>query len=227
MPTGFIAERVVFLQVEVKNEAGETVFVSGDLDPNFDVRDLHSLFVHNGELPLDQQLFSLQSKFITRNNRGTEREQVLPVNFSPNPLPFIRPEGFSATLTGRPGGARIHKTTITPLSSRWANYKIGRKKLTGPGTYSVNAKLLAGMVPINLVDEIKDVGFDYGMSAHQIALGVRFGVGDVLDAEGNRYTREHIDAMVEEHREEELKDLFGVTGGHSLLAEQNFEIVVE
>lgn len=227
VPTGFIAERVVFLQVEVKNEAGETVFVSGDLDPNFDVRDLHSLFVHNRELSLDQQLFTLQSSFITRNVRGTEREQVLAINFSPSPLPFLRPSRFAATLTGRPAGARIHKKNITPLDSRWADYKVGKKKLTGPGTYTVQAKLIAGMVPINLIDEIKDVGFDYGMSAHQVALGVRFGVGDVLDAEGNRYTREHIDALVEEHREEELKDLFGVTGGHSVLAEHNFEIVVE
>ena len=188
VPTGFIAERVVFLQVEVKNEAGETVFVSGDLDPNFDVRDLDSLFVHNREISLDQQLFTLQSSFITRNVRGTEREQVLAINFSPSPLPFLRPSRFAATLTGRPGGARIHKKNITPLDSRWADYRVGKKKLTGPGTYTVSAKLIAGMVPINLIDEIKDVGFDYGMSAHQVAL---------------------------------------VTGGHSLIAQQEYEIVVE
>src|SRR5690606_1784232 len=108
--------------------------------------------------------------------------------------------------------------------THWADYRAGKKKLSGPGTYAVTAKLIAGMVPINLIDEIKDVGFDYGMSAHQVALGVRFGVGDVLDAEGNRLTREHIDTLIEEHREDELKDLFGVTGGHSVLAEQQFEI---
>lgn len=227
VPTGFIAERVVFLQVEVKDPAGETVFVSGDLDPNFDVRDLHSLFVHNRELPLDRQLFSLQSSFITRNVRGGEREQVLAVNFSPSPLPFLRPSRFSATLTGRPGGARIHKKNITPLDSRFPTYKVGRKKLSGPGTYTVSAKLIAGMVPINLVDEIKDVGFDYGMSAHDVALGVRFGVGDVLNAEGDRLPREYIDTLIAEEREDELKDLYGVTGGHTLLAETNFEITVE
>jgi len=227
VPTGFIAERVVFLQVEVKNEAGETIFVSGDLDPNYDVRDLHSLFVHNRELPLDRQLFTLQSSFITRNDRGTEREQVLAVNFSPSPLPFLRPSRFAATLTGRPAGARIHKKNITPLDSRMASYDVGKKKLTGPGTYTVSAKLIAGMVPVNLIDEIKDVGFDYGMSAHEVALGVRFGVGDVVDAEGERYSREHIDALLDEHRDDELKDLFGVTGGHTLLAQKNFEIVVE
>lgn len=75
-PTGFTGERLVFLQVTVTDAAGEVVFQSGDLDPNGDVRDLHSLYVHNGELPQDKQLFSLQSNFITRNVRGGEREIV-------------------------------------------------------------------------------------------------------------------------------------------------------
>ena len=70
VPTGFDAERLVWLQVTVTDRNGEIVMKSGDLDPNGDVRDLHSLYVHNGELPLDKQLFSLQSKFITRNLRG-------------------------------------------------------------------------------------------------------------------------------------------------------------
>ncbi len=227
VPTGFIAERMLFLQVTVTDPSGEQIFISGDLDPNYDVRDLHSLFVHNGDLSLDQQLFSLQSTFLTRNNRGTEREQVLPLNFSPSPLPFIRPSRFSATLLGRPDGARIHRRAITPLYERKAKYRIGKKKLNGPGTYNVNVKMIAGMIPVNLVDDIKGVGFDYGMSAHEIALGVRFGVGDVVDAEGTRYNRNYIASLIEEHREEELKELFGLTGGHTLLAEENFELNVE
>lgn len=227
VPTGFIAERMLFLQVTVTDPSGERVFVSGDLDPNYDVRDLHSLFVHNGDLPLDRQLFSLQSSFLTRNNRGSEREQVLPLNFSPSPLPFIRPSPFSATLLGRPGGARIHKKAITPLYERKADYRIAKKMLHGPGTYNVNVKMIAGMVPVNLVDEIKGVGFDYGMSAHEVALGVRFGVGDVVDPEDNRYSRSYIESLIEEHREEELKGLFGLTGGHALLAEKNFELEIQ
>lgn len=227
VPTGFIAERVVYLEVEVTNEAGERVFISGDLDPNFDVRDLHSTFVHNRELPLDRFLFSLQSQFITRNERGGEREQVLAINFSPSPLPFLRPSPNAATITGRPGGARIHRKILNPLDSRWPTYRVGKKQLTGPGTYTVNVRLIAGMVPINLVNEIKDVGFDYGMSAHEVALGVRFGVGDVVDNEGNRYSREHVERLVDEGRESELGHFFGVTGGHSLLDEHRFEIQVQ
>ena len=71
--TGFDAERLVFVRVTVVDRNGRLVFVSGDLDPNGDVRDSHSVFVHNGEIPIDRQLFSLQSRFVTRNIRGGER----------------------------------------------------------------------------------------------------------------------------------------------------------
>ena len=66
VPTGFDAERLVFLQVTVKDSKGNAVYKSGDRDPNGDVRDRHSLYVHNGELPPDDDLFNLQTKFIVR-----------------------------------------------------------------------------------------------------------------------------------------------------------------
>jgi hypothetical protein len=169
VPTGFDAERLVWLAVSVTDRDGRVVFESGDLDPNGDVRDLHSLYVHNGELPLDRQLFSLQSKFITRMVRGGEREQVLAINVSPDPLPFLRPSTSSTILTGRPLGARKHKQNIEPLGHRWARYEVPASALTGAGPYTARIELKAGMVPINLIDAIKDVGFDYGLSARQVA----------------------------------------------------------
>lgn len=169
VPTGFDAERLVWLEIIVKDSAGELVFQSGDLDPNGDLRDTHSLYVHDDELPLDKQLFSLQSRFVTRNVRGGEREQVLPVNYSNDPLPFVRPSTRSVMLTGQPAGARKHRQTIPPLTSRWAKYKIATKLLTGNGDYHVSIRLKSASVPVNLIDAIKDVGFDYGMSAKQIA----------------------------------------------------------
>lgn len=169
VPTGFIGERLVWLHVVVKDPDGNVIFESGDLDPNGDVRDLHSLYVHNGELPLDNQLFSLQSKFITRNIRGGEREQVLSVNYSIDPLPFIRPSVRSTILTGQPAGARIHRLGIPPASTRWARYRVGKKHITSAGAYTVTVRLKAGMVPVNLINEIKDVGFDYGMTTKEVA----------------------------------------------------------
>ena len=95
-PTGFDAERLMFLHTTVTDRRGRVVYESGDRDPNGDVRDLHSAFVHHRAeksgpwleasawkeaaglarskddrvwLP-DPDLFSLQSRFLTRNNRG-------------------------------------------------------------------------------------------------------------------------------------------------------------
>jgi len=172
VPTGFDAERLVFLEVKVFDRDDHMVFVSGDLDPNGDVRDSHSLFVHNGELPLDKYLFSLQSRFVTRMFRGGDREQVLAVNYSGDPLPFLRPSTSSTVLTGRPLGARKHKAGIDPMGSRWAEYKVKGSQLTGKPPYRVEAKLIAGMVPVNLVEAISIVGFDYNMSTRDIIDGV-------------------------------------------------------
>lgn len=169
VPTGFDAERLVWLQVTVSDEAGNVVFKSGDLDPNGDLRDTHSLYVHDNLLPLDKQLFSLQSRFVTRLARGGEREQVLAINTSADPLPFVRPFTRSLTLTGQPGGVRKHRLTIPPLATRTAKYKIKPKALTGNGKYRASVKLMSAMVPVNLIDAISGVGFDYGMSAREIA----------------------------------------------------------
>ncbi|MDX1735162.1 MAG: hypothetical protein R3228_12385, partial [Halioglobus sp.] len=168
VPTGFDAERLVFLRVTLTDRNGEVLFQSGDLDPNGDLRDLHSLYVHNGELPLDEQLFSLQSKFLTRNIRGGEREQVIPVNVSIDPLPFLRPEVRPSGVYGQPRGARKHKQNILPGQHRLVDYSIAGDALSGNGPYKLDVKLIAGMIPINLLADIQEVGFDYGMSAKEI-----------------------------------------------------------
>ena len=169
VPTGFDAERVVFLRVTVKDQEGTTIFQSGHLDPNGDLRDDHSVYVHNGELSRDKYLFSLQSKFITRNIRGGEREQVLAVPFSLDPLPYVRPATRPFTVLGRPLGSRKHKQNIEPNGYRWAGYEVKSAALSGKEPYTVNVKLITGMVPVNLVHEISKVGFDYGMSPRKVA----------------------------------------------------------
>ncbi|MGI9413669.1 MAG: multiheme c-type cytochrome [Hyphomicrobiales bacterium] len=169
VPTGFDAERLIFLQVTVRDPKGRVVYKSGDRDPNGDVRDAHSLYVHNGELPLDEDLFNMQSKFIVRLIRGGEREQVLAVNTSAAVLPFVRPERRAATIYGRPRGSRKHKKTIEPLGSRTAKYKVDADELTTGGVYTISVKLIAQMVPVNLIAAIQIAGFDYNMSPKGIA----------------------------------------------------------
>ena len=153
------------------------------MDPNGDVRDLHSSYVHNGQLPLDPYLFSLQSRFITRNARGGDHEQVLAVNYSPDPLPYVRPSTFAVNFTGRPDGARIQRRGLEELSDRWAAYAVKPAELTGSGPYKVRIRFLAGMVPINLVTEIKVAGFDYNMSPRQVADALRNGQSLLYDKE--------------------------------------------
>jgi hypothetical protein len=169
VPTGFDAERVVYLQVIVCDRNGKVVFQSGDLDPNGDLRDDHSVYVHNGELPRDLSLFSLQSRFIATTIRGGEREQILAVPYSLDPLPYVRPLTLPFTVYGRPLFDRKQKQNIEVHGHRWAKYEIKACALTGQGPYRVTARFLAGMVPVNLVQEISDVGFDYGLSPRVIA----------------------------------------------------------
>ncbi len=168
-PTGFDGERPIYLQVVVWDRDQKVVFRSGDLDGNGDYRDDHSFFVHNGKVPRDRQLFSLQSKFITRNIRGGEREQILPIPYSLNPLNFDRPALRPFTPLGRPLGARKHKQILEPLGNRWAKYRVPACNLTGNGPYYINVRLMAGMIPINLVKTIEFTGFDYGMNAREVA----------------------------------------------------------
>ncbi len=201
VPTGFDAERMIFLNVKVKDAKGRVIYQSGDRDPNGDVRDLHSNYVHHNAdkkgsylqetawktgagldfLPYDvkwkedKDLFHLQSKFLTRNLRGGEREQVLAVNHSIDPLPYIRPDITPGILVARPGGARKQARVLPPNGSRWAEYSVPAKALTGARPYTVEAKFFAQMVPVNLVSTIAYVGFDYNLSPKEVAKRVAYG----------------------------------------------------
>ncbi|MCX4028927.1 hypothetical protein H0A36_05665 [Endozoicomonas sp. SM1973] len=168
VPTGFIGERLVYLNVKVQDAAGQVVFESGDLDPNGDVRDQHSLYVHDGKLPLDDQLHNLQARFLTRNLRGSEREAIIPINHSQTALPFLRPATSPTTLQGRPQGARIHKRSLPPNGRRWVEYQIPKNKIKPGQRYTVEVNLYAQMVPVNLVHTIAGVGFDYQMTTEQV-----------------------------------------------------------
>ena len=171
-PTGFTGERLVWLRTTVKDSAGKIVFVSGDTDPNGDVRDNESSFVHAGELPVDDQLFSLQSRFLVQSVRGGERERTVTIPYSTTSLPFLRPTRLSLILTGESTIERNHRKGIEPLGHRWAHYNVDAGKLTGKGPYTATVELMAQMFPINLITAIQGVGFDYGLSPRAVAEAV-------------------------------------------------------
>ena len=168
-PTGFTGERLVWLNVVVTDSEGNVVFESGDTDPNGDVRDGESSYVHAGEMPIDSQLFSLQSRFLVQSIRGGERERTVTIPYSTTALPFLRPTRQSLILTGESTVERNHRKGIEPLGRRWAKYEIKGSELTGKGPYKASIKLMGQMIPINLVTTIQVVGFDYGISPRQVA----------------------------------------------------------
>jgi hypothetical protein len=175
VPTGFTGERLVWLHVTVTDRDGKVVLESGDLDPNGDVRDQESSFVHNGELPLDRQLFDIRSRFVVSNIRGGERERIIPIPYPVITIPFVRPSIQSLVLSGEPGTERNHRRGIEPLGYRWAKYKVDSDALTGKGPYKAKIELKAGMAPANLVGAIQGRGFDYAMSAREVVDGVAAG----------------------------------------------------
>ncbi len=168
VPTGFTGERLVWLEVVVKDREGTIVFQSGDRDPNGDVRDGHSSYVHAGKAKLDRYLFSLQSIFVTQNGRGGEIEHVIPIPFPTFALPRVLPSAASLIFTGEPATERNHKKGIEPNGQRWATYKVDGRALTGKAPYRATIKLKAQAVPINLIVAIQGVGLDYGMTPREL-----------------------------------------------------------
>jgi hypothetical protein len=169
VPTGFTEERPVWLEVTVTDPSGRIIFKSGDRDPNGDLRDHHSSYVHDGLVPLDSQLLNLQGRVLIRNLRGGEEEVVLPIPYPQTQLPYVRPSTFSQVLLGRPTVARNQKTSIEPLGDRVADYSVAGSAMTGPGAYHVSVRLMSQTVPVNLVIASQHVGFDYHMSPKTVA----------------------------------------------------------
>ena len=175
VPTGFAAERLIFMQVTVTDSTGKAIFKSGDYDPNGDVRDHESAYVINGDLPLDDQLFDLRGRILVTNSRGGERERVIPVPYPITTIPFLRPTTRSLILTGESPVERINRRSLAPLDYKWAKYEVDGDLLTGKGPYKAKMDFIAGMAPANLIGAIKNRGFDYAMSAREVAENVAAG----------------------------------------------------
>jgi hypothetical protein len=167
-PSGFIHERMVFFQVTVTNSQGSVVFRSGDRDPNGDLRTHFSPYVSNRELPIDDQLFNLQSHFSASAAFGANRSQFrfVPVAFTTRP--FMRPVPNPASLLGHPNDVRTIKNSIEPLGHRWAHYKVAPEKLTVGETYQVNIKLIAQQMPNYFLFGMSNAGFDYDLSVREV-----------------------------------------------------------
>ncbi len=149
LPSGSLgAQPEIWLNVALINPEGKRVWESGYVDSNGDFADVHSLDLAAGKIEYDDQLFNLQTKFLTTNVKGTDREMYLPVNFDVDQRPFLRPINVPTTVLNHPPFVRMEGRSIPPLGSRDADYKIPSELMKKPGKYRLAVRLRSRAEPI-------------------------------------------------------------------------------
>jgi hypothetical protein len=149
LPSGSLgAQPEIWLNVALIGPDGKRLWESGYLDSNGDMADLHSLDVRAGKVPHDDQLFNLQTKFLTTNVKGTEREMYLPVNFDVDQLPFLRPAAQPVSVMNHPPFVRMEQRSIPPLGSKVAKYRVPAELVKAPGKYRLAVRLRSRAEPI-------------------------------------------------------------------------------
>ncbi len=149
LPSGSLgAQPELWFNVVLLDPDGHRVWESGYVDKNGDMADIHSLEVASGAVPFDKQLFNLQTKFLTTNLKGTDREMYLPINFDGDQLPHIRPPGVPTTVLNHPPTIRMEGRSLPPLGTRNASYKIPASAFTKPGKYILQSRMRSRAEPI-------------------------------------------------------------------------------
>ena len=149
LPSGSLgAQPEIWLNVALTDPAGKRVWESGYIDSNGDFADIHSLDVAAGKIAYDEQLVNFQTKFLTTNVKGTDREMYLPVNFDIDQRPFLRPIGFPTTVMNHPPFVRMESRSIPPLGTRDANYTIPASAMKKKGKYTLSFRMRSRAEPI-------------------------------------------------------------------------------
>ncbi|MEX2214694.1 MAG: multiheme c-type cytochrome [Phycisphaeraceae bacterium] len=149
LPSGSLgAQPEIWLNVALIDPDGKNVWESGYVDSIGDMADLHSVDVRKGKLAHDGQLFNLQSKFLTTNVKGTEREMSLPINVDIDQLPFLRPAPQPTTVLNHTPFVRMEARSLPPLGSRKAKYSVPSSAMTKPGKYKLAVRLRSRAEPI-------------------------------------------------------------------------------
>lgn len=149
VPSGSLgAQPEIWLNVALVGPDGYNLWESGYVDQYGDMADLHSQDVREGKIPHDDQLFNLQTKFLTTNVKGTDREMYLPVNIDIDPLPFLRSPQQPVTVMNHPPLVRMEGRSIPPLGTKRASYKIPGGLLKQKGTYKLAVRLRSRAEPI-------------------------------------------------------------------------------
>ena len=149
LPSGSLgAQPQLWVNVALIDPDGKNVWESGYIDRNGDLADLHSLEVAAGKIRVDQQLVNFQTKFLTTNVKGTDREMYLPVNFDVDPLPHLRPPGVPTTVLNHPPLVRMENHSLPPLGKKRARYTVPGHLIKKPGKYRLAFRLRSRAEPI-------------------------------------------------------------------------------
>ena len=149
LPSGSLgAQPQLWVNVALADPDGRNIWESGYVDSNGDIADLHSLEVAAGRITLDQQLVNFQTKFLTTNVKGTDREMYLPVNFDIDPLPHLRPPQIPTTVLNHPPLVRMENHSLPPLGEKVASYQVPGNLIKKPGKYRLGFRLRSRAEPI-------------------------------------------------------------------------------
>jgi nitrate/TMAO reductase-like tetraheme cytochrome c subunit len=149
LPSGSLgAQPQLWVNVALVDPDGKNVWESGYVDSNGDMADLHSLEVAAGKMKTDQQLVNFQTKFLTTNVKGTDREMYLPVNFDVDPLPHLRPPQIPTTVLNHPPLVRMENHSLPPLGEKLAKYQVPGNLIKKPGKYRLAFRLRSRAEPI-------------------------------------------------------------------------------
>ncbi len=149
LPSGSLgAQPQLWVNVALVDPDGLNVFETGYVDSNGDVADLHSLDVASGKIKADQQLVNFQTKFLTTNVKGTEREMYLPVNFDVDPLPHLRPPQIPTTVLNHAPLVRMENKSLPPLGEHIATYRVPGNLIRKPGAYRLAFRMRSRAEPI-------------------------------------------------------------------------------
>jgi cytochrome c554/c'-like protein len=149
LPSGSLgAQPQLWVNVALIDPEGKNIWESGYVDSNGDMADLHSLDVAAGRIQTDQQLVHFQTKFLTTNVKGTDREMYLPVNFDVDPLPHLRPPQVPTTVLNHPPLVRMENHSLTPEGEAKASYSVPGNLITKPGKYRLAFRMRSRAEPI-------------------------------------------------------------------------------
>ncbi|PPR11836.1 MAG: hypothetical protein CFH41_00712 [Alphaproteobacteria bacterium MarineAlpha11_Bin1] len=149
LPSGSLgAQPEIWFNVALIDPDGKNIWESGHVDSNGDFADLHSLDLAAGKIKHDDQLFNLQTKFLTTNVKGTDREMYLPVNFDIDQQPLLRPANVPSTVLNHAPFVRMEGRSIPPLGNKKARYTVPGELIKKPGKYRLMARMRSRAEPI-------------------------------------------------------------------------------